>query len=292
MKQIIFGISYVFNYWFSKNKKPLICGLVLHNNCNLSCAHCRVPDRDSSHIKYEEATKIIDQFYLEGGRTLYLEGGEPFIWKDHTHRMNDIIQYAKEKGFLSVIVYTNGTWTLETNADTVFVSIDGLKETHDALRGESFDKIISNIRYSSHQSIYVNYTINATNYHQIEPFLKYVATFPKIKGTFFYFHTPYYGYDHLYLDRKERIDIMLDLINLKKKYKILNSRAGLKSGIKNNWRKHSEIFKVYENKQFYTCCRVHNDQTLCEDCGYLSYAEVDQALKMKPGALMNALEYF
>ncbi len=292
MKQIIFGAGYLLNYWFSKKKKPLICGLVLHNNCNLNCEHCRVPERASSHIKFEEAQKIIDQFYDEGGRTLYLEGGEPFIWKDHTYRMNDIIQYAKEKGFLSVIVYTNGTWTLETEADTVFVSIDGLKDTHDSLRGESFDKIMNNIRFSSHKSIYVNYTINATNYTEIEPFLKYVKKIPKIKGTFFYFHTPYYGYDHLYLERKDRIDIMLDLINLKKKYKILNSKAGLKSGIKNNWKKHSEIFKVYENKKFYTCCRIHDEQNVCKDCGYLSYAEVDQALKFKPGALINALEYF
>jgi len=28
------------------------------------------------------------------------------------------------------------------------------------------------------------------------------------------------------------------------------------------------------------------------ECGYLSYAEIDQTLKLKPGAILNALKYF
>ena len=31
---------------------------------------------------------------------------------------------------------------------------------------------------------------------------------------------------------------------------------------------------------------------LCRDCGYLSYAEIDQTLKLKPSALLNAMKYF
>jgi hypothetical protein len=30
-------------------------------------------------MRFDEAVKVIDSFYDEGGRCLYLEGGEPFI---------------------------------------------------------------------------------------------------------------------------------------------------------------------------------------------------------------------
>ena len=292
MNHLIFGIKYLTNYWFGKSKKPLICGLVVQNNCNLKCRHCRVPERDSAHVSFEEAKNVIDKFWDDGGRCLYLEGGEPFIWKDRKYRMDDIVSYAKNKGYFAVVIYTNGTWPLKTKADTVFVSVDGLKRTHDELRGESFERIIRNIHESDHKSIYVNFTINAHNYHEIEPFLKYFQGIPKVKGTFFYFHTPYYGFDELYLERDQRVDIMLQLIQLKRKYSILNSKAGLYSGIRNDWKKYSELFKVYEGGEYFQCCRVHNEQTLCKDCGYLSYAEVDQTLRLKPGAVINALKYF
>ncbi len=292
MRQILFGIKYVLNYWLSDKKKPLICGLVLHNICNLRCRHCTVIDRDPSKMSYDEAKGVIDLFYAKGGRCLYLEGGEPYIWKDGSRSKEDVVKYAHSKGYFSVIIYTNGTQPLCTDADTVFVSIDGLRETHDTLRGKSFDKIIANIQDSNHPSIFINYTINSINKTDITDFCSYIATIPQIKGIFFYFHTPYYGYDELYLDYSARKEIMLQLMELKKKYKILNSRAGLKTAIRNNWKKRLSICSVYENGKYYNCCRENNKTELCADCGYLSYAEIEQTLRLKPGAIFNALKYF
>ena len=40
------------------------------------------------------------------------------------------------------------------------------------------------------------------------------------------------------------------------------------------------------------CCRYSDDPELCRHCGYLSYAEIDQTLKLKPSAVLNALKYF
>ena len=39
-------------------------------------------------------------------------------------------------------------------------------------------------------------------------------------------------------------------------------------------------------------CRYSDDPGLCRNCGYLSYAEVDQTLKLKPSAILGALKYF
>jgi Fe-coproporphyrin III synthase len=292
MKPIIFGIKYLVNYRINGDNKPLICGLVLHNKCNLRCRHCTIVDRAEAVMSYRETVEVMDAFYAEGGRCLYLEGGEPFIWKDQEHSMEDVVHYAHKKGYYAVIVYTNGLQPLYTEADTVFVSVDGLKQIHDKLRGKSFERILDNIQKSDHPSIYINYTINSVNYSEIKDFCVFVDKIPHIKGTFFYFHTPYYGIDELYLDRIKRTDILHHLLDLKKRYKILNSSAGLKSAIRNDWKKNLRICRVYEGGKYYSCCRESRNGEVCENCGYLSYAEIEQALMLNPGAILNALKYF
>jgi len=292
VKHIIYGIKYVVNYWIHGDMQPLICGLVLHNKCNLRCRHCNIFVRPGAEMSFQETIEVINKFYADGGRCLYLEGGEPMIWNDGSHSMEDVVSYAHEKGYYTVVIYTNGTQPLNSNADTIFVSVDGLKETHDKLRGKSFDRIIENIRESTHSSIYINYTINAVNKAEIAGFCAFIDKIPQIKGIFFYFHTHYYGYDELYLDDQTKKEILLQIINLKKKYKILNSKTGLKSAIRNDWKKNLRICQVYEQGQYYNCCRESKNGEMCKDCGYLSYAEINQALKLKPGAIMNALKYF
>ena len=292
MKHLIFGLKYLAKYWISEISTPLICGLVLHNKCNLRCRHCTLINRPAASMSFDEAVKVIDSFYTDGGRCLYLEGCEPFIWHDNSYSTDDIVSYAKKKGYHAVIIYTNGTHSIESGADTVFVSVDGFQESHDRLRGKTFNLIIKNIINSSHPSIYINYTINTLNKDEIAGFCEYVNRIKQIKGTFFYFHTPYYGYDDLYLDMETKSQILAVLLKLKRRYNILNSAAGLKSAIRNDWKKDLDICKVYENGTYYKCCRENNGCELCGKCGYLSYAEIDQTLKLKPGAIINALKYF
>jgi len=292
VKNILYGIKYIINHQIFNKKTPLICGLVVTNKCNLQCRHCRIPDRGAKNISNEEIISAIDSFYHEGGRTLYIQGGEPFIWHDRNYDLDDIVNYSHKTGFYSTIIYTNGTMPIKTSADTVFISVDGLKKTHDFLRGKTFDRIIKNIRESKHESLYINFTINNYNKGEIQDFCEYMNGVNQIQGIFFYFHTPYYGFDDLYIEPDERNQILLNLINYKKKYKILNSRAGLKSALRNDWERPLDICRVYEDGKTYKCCRFPGDPELCRNCGYLSYAEIDQTLKLKPSAIFNALKYF
>lgn len=292
MKQMIYGITYIINRQIFKKNTPLIAGLTVTNKCNLRCRHCRVTGREAKDLSFEEATNILDSFYREGGRTVYFQGGEPFIWHDRQYNLEDIVEYAHKKGFLTAIIYTNGTMPIITSADTVFISLDGLKKTHDYIRGETFDKIMENISESEHSCLFVNFTINSYNKDEIEYFCEYIDKIRHIHGIFFYFHTPYYGYDDLYIEPTERNRILGRLLSLKKKYRILNSRAGLKSALNNDWKRPLNICRVYEKGEVYECCRYPGDLELCQNCGYLSYAEIDQTLKLKPSAILNALKYF
>lgn len=292
IKAGLYGIKYLAQYKILGVEKPLICGLVLHNTCNLKCMHCTIHGHKTMKMSFEEAKNVIDKFYDKGGRCLYLEGGEPLIWNENGHGPEDIIQYAKNKGYLSTIVYTNGTVSLNSKADTIFVSIDGMPENHNRIRGNSFERIIRNIRDSDHASIFVNYTINSINKNDIEDFCRFIDSEEKIRGVFFYFHTPYYGMDELYIGDSEKIEILNQLIELSGKHKILNSKPGLRRALKNDWRKKMKICQVYEGGKYYDCCRENHVPGLCDNCGYLSYAEIHESLKLKPGTLLNALKYF
>lgn len=289
---IIHGARYLFNHHLLKRRTPLICGLVLTNRCNLHCAHCRIPERGAKDLLFDEIKRVIDSFYQKGGRSLYLEGGEPFIWRDGPVDHEQVTEYAHRAGFLTVIIYTNGTRPLESSAEMLFVSLDGLQKTHDSIRGPSFDMIMANIASSDHPSIFVNFTINSRNRNELEEFCEFLKGIPKVRGVFFYFHTAYYGTDELYLEPAERREILLEILEYKKKHKILNSRAGLRSALRNDWKRPLEICTVYEKGTTYQCCRYPGNEDLCENCGYLSYAEIHQSLRLRPSALFNAFQYY
>jgi Fe-coproporphyrin III synthase len=287
-----YGVKYLAGFHVLRKHTPLIRGLVLTNRCNLHCRHCDVAARGAMDLSFDEVTAAVDAFYRDGGRCLYLEGGEPFLWRDGSQRLDDIVVYARRLGYLTVVVYTNGTLPLRTAADTVFVSVDGLRATHDALRGASFDRIMGNIRESPHPSLFVNYTVNARNMDEIGAFCDHVEGFGNIRGVFFYLHTPYYGHDALELGPAERQRVLNELLALRKSHRILNSRAGLLSALRNDWARPLDVCSVYEKGVVYQCCRYSGDPELCRRCGYLSYAEIGQVLRSRPSAVMNALEYF
>ena len=287
-----FGLSYLAGHHVLGKDAPLIRGLVVTNRCNLHCQHCYVATRGPKDLDFAEAAAAVDAFHREGGRCLYLEGGEPFLWHDGNRRLDDIVDHAHRLGYLTVVVYTNGTLPIRTSADTVFVSVDGLRDTHDALRGTSFGRIMRNIEDSAHRSLFINYTVNSRNKDEIGAFCEHVQGMSAIRGVFFYLHTPYYGRDSLALDPVERERVLSRLLTLRKRYRILNSAAGLRSALRDDWARPMAMCSVYEKGAIYRCCRYAGDPSLCRQCGYLSYAEIDQVLRLKPSAIGNALKYF
>ena len=204
----MYGIKYIINHQIFKKNTPLICGITVTNKCNLECRHCRIAQRGINKISFKEAIFAIDSFYNEGGRTLYIQGGEPFIWRDRNYNLENIVDYSHKIGFFTTIIYTNGTIPIKTSADTVFISIDGLEKTHDYLRGKTFNRIMKNIHESKHPSLYINYTINSYNKDEIQDFCEYINGINQIQGIFFYFHTPYYGHDDLYIEPLERNKVL------------------------------------------------------------------------------------
>jgi radical SAM protein with 4Fe4S-binding SPASM domain len=130
--------------------------------CNLKCRMCHQADRrksDYHELNFEEAKSLIDNLANAGIKSLLLVGGEIFVRKD----IFEILEYLMAKGIECNII-TNGTLINEqnierllacTNIYSIDFSIDGLKETHDDIRGvkNTFNRAIKAIELINNKFI-------------------------------------------------------------------------------------------------------------------------------------------
>ena len=111
--------------------------LLINRGCNLRCEFCDLWD-NPDEMPFEKAIELLDEAVKIGTKTLVITGGEPFMYK----RLFDLAVAAKERG-MGVNITTNGTliekrWDELRSApvDSLSISIDGLPETHDRIRGQ------------------------------------------------------------------------------------------------------------------------------------------------------------
>lgn len=126
--------------------KPLTAVWEITMGCNMRCKHCgsicetSLPDE----LTTDEALRLCDDLGKLGLKTITLSGGEPTTRKD----WYQIAKRLSDNGIIPTMI-TNG-WLIdeeildkakESKINTIAISIDGLKETHDYMRKEgSFEK--------------------------------------------------------------------------------------------------------------------------------------------------------
>ena len=292
IKYSLYLMNYLIQTKMFHREIPFIGGLVINEKCNLRCKQCDVANRDIPDLSYEDVRRGLQIFYDKGIRSVFIEGGEPFLWRDGSYCLDDVVKLAREIGFYLVSVYTNGTLPIKVSTDSIFVSLDGLRETDNDLRSNSFDRVIENIKASNHDNIIINFTINRANQSEIEEFCDVMKRIKKVRGIFFYFHTPYYGYDELFLSLEEKRPIIKRIIALKRRgYRIFNSFACLKGIYEDYWLRPSKLCYVYADNKLYQCCRAIGNSDACRNCGYLGYPEIIYILKMRPSAIISAMNY-
>ena len=248
-----------------------------------------------THISWDDAVNAIMRLNKMGCLFVIFEGGEPLIWRDGPHDFNDLVLLAK-KHFISVGVTTNGTMPLDVQTDMLWVSIDGLKQTHDRLRGNSFDKAISNIRHSTHRKLLVHFTFNRLNFNEFEELTRFVTKIPQVKGITVQFFYPYgQGEENLSLSPNERRLAIETIIRLKKKgFPILNSCSRLKAMIDNSWICREWLLaNVTPDGNIFTGCYVKSyGDVNCKVCGFTPVAEATGAYNFFPESLFSGLSIF
>jgi len=150
--------------WFAKArllgiKKPLQTVLFITDQCNLACRHCTAYKKENTTTKTcNYIREELEYSHRLGARFVDFQGGEPTLWRDGEYDLNSLIRLAKKIGFYSATITTNAQMPFAgSEADSIWVSLDGLGEYHDDIRGKgTFERLVENIATSRHPSLSVN----------------------------------------------------------------------------------------------------------------------------------------
>ncbi len=272
--------------------QPLIFGVAPTDRCNLACAGCHIPELGRPDMTWAALTALLRDAHRRGFREVYFSGGEPMLWRDGERTIEDAVKAAHQLGFYHVHVYTNGTLGLATSADLVWVSMDGLADTFRRRRGDHFAEVEAAIRAPGHPPVAVLYVIDRLTRAGVEPFLRWVReTRLPVKGVMFYLHTPYYGYDDLFLEGAERAAAVDCLLACRRAgLPVLNSAAGLKALRSGRWTRRTPAAVVADVDGESVCCRA--PAWCCADCGYAACTEIVEALRLRPSAVRAMGSYW
>ncbi len=286
LRRYAYFLSYRLGGFLGK-KRPLLGGMKLTHDCNLECLHCPFWKRKGASLSFEKALSAMKQLHEWGVRILIIEGGEPFLWRDGKRGLDEVVGAAREL-FFSVGVTTNGTFPIEVSSDMVWVSIDGLEETHDRIRGRSFAKILDNVAASSHPRIYAHVTINSLNWAEVPELVEFLA--PKVAGITVQFHYPYEGADEgLFLPFEQRRQVLDELITLKHRGLPVADSVACLEGLKDNrWKcRPWMIASVDPDGELTHGCYVKGrGEVACERCGFSAHAEISLAYGGAPGPIL------
>jgi hypothetical protein len=176
-------------------------------------------------------------------------------------------------------VTTNGTFPIEVESDVVWVSIDGLEETHDLIRGKSFASVIANIASSSHPRIYAHVTINTLNWEEIPELVAFLSH--RVRGITVQFHYPYREVEEeLFLPFDKRRQVLDTLIEMKRQgLPIVDSYACLRALKDNRWRcRPWMIASVDPTGEIVQGCYLKGrGEIACEKCGFSAHTEISLA---------------
>ncbi|MHA1228574.1 MAG: radical SAM protein [Candidatus Hodarchaeales archaeon] len=184
------------------NKKNAILSRNIHHfilqwhitaKCDQKCMHCYLRDSPTyqeelkNELAFEDCIKIIDDFTVTFRRwgmpiRINFTGGDPLLRKD----IFDIMRYAQKKGIAIGILgnpnhldYRTARRLKNLGVFRYQISIDGLHETHDNLRGKKglFDKSIETIHILEDVGIpsVVMFTLSRVNANELIKVIRIVA---------------------------------------------------------------------------------------------------------------------
>jgi MoaA/NifB/PqqE/SkfB family radical SAM enzyme len=240
-------------------------------------------------MTFDEIRQVLVEQYRLGLRFLTLAGGEPYLWRNGDLRIRDVVELARNIGYLNVNIFTNGTIPLDADADFTWVSIDGLGDSLARIRGIKEKRIFRNLaRFKGRFGIV--FTVNTINLGEILPFLRGIADVFPGTGVLFFFHTPYYGKDALHLSRSDRRIAVDALLKAKRDgLPVLNSKPALNAYLAGNPYLPNDLCRIVDGKDVYRCCRVNGDPEICRDCGYSITSELAQARRWSISAIHSLL---
>jgi uncharacterized protein len=184
--------------WLADGEKqePTKVDIFFTEKCNLKCRFCNYSKTSleaiSKEMSDEKILRLVDEVCEMNIKVFGILGGEPFLRKEV------LIESMKKikKHEINGSIVTNGTLLKEDDVekivrmewDLIRFSIDGLKETHDNLRGikDSFDKVTNSIKTfykvkkrlkSNSPTVEINFVLTNKNYRELGRLIKELAPY-------------------------------------------------------------------------------------------------------------------
>ncbi|MBO6055461.1 MAG: radical SAM protein [Alphaproteobacteria bacterium] len=258
-----------------KKREPILGTVIVTDRCNLHCKHCSVNNITAVMHPYDQIKKEMQLLYDMGVRILFFCGGETFLWKDENHNLRNLVIEAKQMGFLIVNVVTNGTFPIDLpEANLILLSLDGDKQRHNEIRGNTYDIIMNNIHNATADNICLYMAINKINKDYIRDVCLTARDTKNIRAISFNFHTPYPDTKELALTKEEKA-ACCEIISqmMKEGAPIFNLKNAFPYLIENQFPTPCHQCVVIENGKLSTCGRCIEIPGLCEQCGYFFVAE-------------------
>ena len=224
---------------------------------------------------YDQIKKEMQLLYDTGVRILFFCGGKTFLWKDKDHNLRNLVIEAKQMGFLIVNVVTNGTFPIDLpEANLILLSLDGDKQRHNEIRGNTYDIIMNNIHNATADNICLYMAINKINKDCIRDVCLTARDTKNIRAVSFNFHTPYPDTKELALTKEEKAVCCASISQMMKEgAPIFNLKNAFPYSIENQFPTPCHQCVVIENGKLSTCGRCIEIPGLCEQCGYFFVAE-------------------
>ena len=167
--------------------KPIETNFVLQwhvtNKCENRCSHCYITNLEKeldnpNKLTLDESKRVIDDLVNLGTRfgvspRINFSGGNPLLRNDFP----EIMRYAKDKGVIigilgnpSPLTEKNLEMLCQNNVSRYQVSLEGMRERHDSIRGEgNYDQTIEGVRKLSDKGIWVSVmnTVSKRNYLEV-----------------------------------------------------------------------------------------------------------------------------
>ena len=275
-------------------KDPILGTVIITDKCNLKCKHCSVNNITAIVHPYSQIKQEMQQLYDMGVRILFFCGGETFLWKDGSRNLKDLVAEAKEMGFLIVNVVTNGTFPIDLpEADLILLSLDGDRERHNLIRGNTYDTIMENIRNATSDNICFYMAVNQINKDAIRDVCIKARDTKNVRAVSFNFHTPYPDTKELALSKEEKAaccDVIGQL--MKQGVPVFNLKSAFPALINNSFPTPCHQCVVIENGKISTCGRCIDVPGLCDQCGYFFVAEYTLLFQGKPRIIFEMLKTY
>ncbi len=164
--------------------RPIYAVWEITLRCDLACHHCgsRAGRERPEELTTEQAVDLVRQMAELGVQEVTLIGGEAYLRDDWTN----LVRAVRAHGMQCTITTGGRGFTperaraaKEAGVQSVSVSIDGLRENHDRLRGVrgSFDAALAAMRNLREAGIpiAINTTVNRANLGELEGLFEVIA---------------------------------------------------------------------------------------------------------------------